>query len=115
MKKIIVSNGVHGAGKSTIGRLFVDRNRGFAYFPEIGGQLRREVSYNALQSKEDFDLEVIKRELARDEQLLISPNTPVVETWHIGNMAYALARNPQLFLIYKEALTRPYNYLNRLE
>lgn len=106
MKKILVFNGVHGAGKSTIARLFVERNRGFAYFPEIGGQLRREVSYNALHSKEDFDLEVMKREMARDKQLLIDPKTPVVETWHIGNMAYALARNPQLFEVYRGAITK---------
>lgn len=94
MKKIIVFNGVHGAGKSTLAQLFVERNQGFAYFPEIGGQLRQEVSYNALQSKEDFDLEVMKRELRRDAQLFTDPKTPVVEIWHIGNMAYALARNP---------------------
>lgn len=106
MKKILVFNGVHGAGKSTIARLFVERDRGFAYFPEIGGQLRREVSYNALQSKEDFDLEVMKREMARDKQLLIDPKIPVIETWHIGNMAYALARNPHLFPNYREGLSK---------
>jgi len=106
MKKIIVFNGIHGAGKSTMARLFVERNQGFAYFPEIGGQLRQEVSYNAFQSKEDFDLEVMKRELARDKQLLIDPKSPVVETWHIGNMAYILARNPHLFPSYQEAFNK---------
>lgn len=68
--------------------------------------MRQEVSYNALQSKEDFDLEVMKRELARDKQLLIDPKTPVVETWHIGNLAYALARNPHLFPNYREDLNK---------
>lgn len=106
MKKILVFNGVHGSGKSTIARLFVENNQGFTYFPEIGGQLRQEVSYNALQSKEDFYLEVMRRELVRDEQLLISSNTSVVETWHIGNLAYVLTRNPQLSSLYREALTR---------
>lgn len=106
MKKIVVFNGIHGAGKSTVARLFAERNGGFTYYPEIGGQLRQEVSYNALQSKEDFDLEVMRRELARDRQLFIDPKIPLVETWHVGNMAYALTRNPHLFPSYQKDLNK---------
>jgi hypothetical protein len=103
MKEILVFNGVHSSGKSTLAQSFSREHEGFTYFHEIGGQLRQEVTYNALESGESFDIEVMKREIARDYEILNCTNTPLVETWHLGNMAYALTRAPKLFDKYKIA------------
>lgn len=109
-KKIIVFNGVHGAGKSTLVKALAKQNNQFVAYPEIGRQVREEVTYNALESGEDFDREVIRRELAQDQHLITVPHVPLVETWHIGNLGYMQARTPHLMdeytcLLRKQLLT----------
>lgn len=107
MKEIVVFNGIHGAGKTTLAEALIASSPDlFEFFFEIGGRLRQEVSYNALIKREEFDSLVMKRELARDEALLICPRIPVVETWHIGNLAYAQVRSPQMVDGYRQALER---------
>jgi dephospho-CoA kinase len=102
-KPIVVANGPHGTGKTTVSRV-VSQDTGSRYLEEIGGQLRKEVDYNAIESTVDFDREVMRRELLRDHQLLRAPNseTYIVETWHTGNIAYALKRSPSLAASYIE-------------
>ena len=94
MRDIIVLNGKHQAGKTTLGTMLLERSNNFTFFPEIGGQLRHEVAYNSLESSEPFDREVMRRELARSQEILQCPKIPVVETWHPGNIAYAEQRSP---------------------
>lgn len=106
MKKIFVFNGVHGSGKSTLAKLITQQNKDLVYFHEIGGQLRQEVEYNSLQSSEDFDNEVMRRELLRDNQLFSCLGTPVVETWHTGNIGYVAARSPRLLDDCKRLLSK---------
>ncbi len=103
-KRIIIFNGVHGAGKSALAEEVVARDNRFAFYPEIGRQVREEVTYNALQSSEPFDREVMRRELARDLKLAQEPKIPLVETWHIGNIGYLYARSPQLIDEYRGQL-----------
>lgn len=105
--KIIVTNGQHGAGKTTIGR-FVAGALNSIFASEIGGALRQEVSYNALESATDFDREVMRRELLRDHELRENPIAApyVVETWHTGNLAYALLRSPELASAYLDELRK---------
>lgn len=100
-KKILVMNGHHGTGKTTIGRL-VSQKFGNRFLEEIGGRLREEVAYGTLDSKTDFDREVMRRELLRDHQLLRTQTTdiPIIETWHTGNIAYAMKRSPDLIAFY---------------
>lgn len=105
-KRIIVVNGIHGAGKSSLAEDLVQHDRRFVFFPEIGRQVRSEVTYNALESGEPFDRVVMTRELARDEILLKETAIPIVETWHIGNIAYLHARTPRLIDEYKEHLQK---------
>lgn len=98
MKDIVVLNGIHTAGKSTIGSE-LGKRCGFSYYPEIGKVIRQEWeaqtgSLGAPAALSDaFDLEVMTRESDRDAVLLTDPNLPIVETWHTGNMAYLIARN----------------------
>jgi len=105
MKTIYVFNGRHGAGKTTLAKNLAERYPDiFAFYPEIGRQVREEVSYNALQSGMDFDIEVMRRELERDHNLLTETKIPLVETWHIGNIGYLAARSPDLIPEYKTYL-----------
>ena len=104
---IVILNGIHGAGKTTHGRMLKSLRPGeFSYFPEIGGQLRSEVDYNMLKSGVAFDMEVMRRELDRDRDLQTCLNMPVVETWHVGNLAYILERSPTLAQPAKETLEK---------
>ncbi|HKZ41260.1 MAG TPA: hypothetical protein VJ044_09890 [Candidatus Hodarchaeales archaeon] len=106
-KPILILNGIHGAGKTTHGRMLKSLRPGeFSYFPEIGGQLRSEVDYNMLKSGVAFDMEVMRRELDRDRDLQTCLNMPVVETWHVGNLAYILERSPTLAQPAKETLEK---------
>lgn len=54
------------------------------------------------QPVRNFDIEVMKRELIRDVDVANCKEIPIVETWHIGNMAYILSRNRDLFLRYSK-------------
>lgn len=103
MKKIIVLVGIHGSGKSTLGRKL--EKEGFPFFSEIGAELRKYSSCNVSQKQEDFDALVMKRELERDKQIECLDSIPVIESWHIGNIAFAEARNSSNILYqYKRKL-----------
>jgi len=104
VKQIIVVNGIHASGKSTLAQALAKAVPGLKYFHEIGGELRQQVQFNALASVEAFDQEVMRRELSRDCKLVALRETPVVETWHIGNMAYVATRSPQLLGQYRKIL-----------
>lgn len=104
MKKILVFNGIHGSGKSTLATKLGLNSSQFTYFYEIGGKLRTQVDYNTVSSGIEFGREVMNREFTRDAELLNSPTIPVVETWHIGNLAYVMARSPELLNEYKTKL-----------
>lgn len=105
-KKIVVFNGVHGAGKSTIVQALAAQKSQFVAYPEVGRLIREEVTYNALESGEAFDREVIKRELAQDSILTTVTHVPLVETWHIGNLGYMQARTPHLIEEYTAILEK---------
>ncbi len=110
-KQIVVTNGPHGAGKTTIGRMLSDQLK-IPHISEVGGQLRQEVAYNTLESSKDFDREVMRRELLRDHEILRDKTSQsfILETWHTGNLAYALQRSPEIFQNYinefKKQITR---------
>lgn len=103
-KQIFVLNGIHGSGKTVLGQFLAQNDQRFAYFPEIGWQVRKEVDYNSLESGEKFDLEVMRRELERDKLIISEPKIPLVETWHTGNIGYVAARSPRILDQYTEAL-----------
>ncbi len=103
-KQIFVLNGIHGSGKTSLAQHLVQNDQRLAYFPEIGRQLREEVEYNCLQSGEEFDLEVMRRELERDAYLISEPRIPLVETWHFGNIGYVAARSQGILDRYTRAL-----------
>lgn len=102
-KDIVVILGVHGSGKTTIGK-FLNSN-GFAYFGEIGNDLRKTCSCNVLDSCYLFDREIMMKEIERDQVLLSQKRTPAIETWHIGNIAFSrIRKNKEIAKEYEKRL-----------
>jgi len=106
MKQIIVLNGVHQAGKSTMGARLAGAFPGFSFYGELGADVRSRIGGSPTDHDEGFDREVIRVECARDRLLLGTAIVPIVETWHIGNMAYALERSPRLGSLYERLVRR---------
>jgi thymidylate kinase len=103
----IVIVGCYASGKSTLARQLSLMPK-FQYFTEVGGELRASSMCRSSQSCSIFDELVMFRELERDKMLLESLNEKknlVLEQWHIGNIAYAKVRNPQV----------AQNYISRLK
>lgn len=99
----IVLIGPHGAGKSTLGRMLATR-LGCPFEHEIGERLRREALQkdahaHAAKPQGDFDRVVMEEELKRDAACR-EPCTRVIETWHLGNLAYARLRSPEVAVRY---------------
>lgn len=91
--------GPHGAGKTSLGRALADAT-GWTFHDEIGKHLagdpaHRPPGVGPADPQRNFDLEVFAREVARD--LAFATEEPdrirIVETWHAGNLAYALLRS----------------------
>lgn len=113
MKKIFVFNGIHGSGKTTLAEnLALQHPETYVFYPEVGRKLREEVDYNSLESGEDFDRVVMRRELERDKFLLAETRIPLVETWHIGNIGYLAARSPQLITEYEVTLRKQLGFFD---
>lgn len=94
----LVLLGPHGAGKTTLGTALARAlHRPFA--AEVGRLLAEDPQWRpagalAKDHQSHFDAEVFYRELQRDAASLGTPR--VVETWHPGNLAYALLRSPDV-------------------
>lgn len=115
----IILIGPHSSGKSTLGRALADA-LGVPFDDEIGRHLRDELlaqdaSKDAMCRVTGFDDAVFERELARDALALERPATGpwlrVVETWHPGNLSYAMARDPGasrfMYAAHQAILRRP--------
>jgi len=103
VKNIKVLLGMHGSGKTMIGNYL--HFLGFSYFNEIGTDLRKRCGCNVLDSCFLFDREIMVSEAERDS-ILLRKRKPVIESWHIGNIAFARARNNESVVD---------NYINLLE
>ena len=105
--KTIAFIGAHGSGKSTLGRKLASC-LGWHFHDEIGERLRREKLAESLENHAqrcipNFDRQIMEAELQRD---LCQTFPRVVETWHPGNLAYALARSPDVHRQYAPLLKK---------
>jgi len=95
----IVLTGPHGAGKTTVGTALAGR-LGVRFDEEIGRVLRERAlaadpGASAWRPDPAFDAAVFEAERARDEARA-AERLRVIETWHIGNLAYAEQRSPEV-------------------
>lgn len=77
---------------------------GFEAHFEIGRKLRKRVDFSFSDKVEWFDQQVLNEEVKRDAQLSSYSRPLAVETWHIGNIAFALERSPEVAARYKQLL-----------
>src|ERR1035437_7590229 len=102
---LVVLLGVHGSGKTTLGRALIEL--GFTFYREIGSDLRARVEYSVNDRVDAFDRHVHQEEKARDAAIIASGPTGiiVIETWHLGNLAFAQARRSDMVRTYREEMT----------
>lgn len=86
--------GPHTAGKTSIIKRLKDENIVPLIGTEIGKQLFYQRKFHPQMQKENFELDVMGHELARDRFFIKNNTVAVIETWHPGNVAYAAVRNP---------------------
>lgn len=100
MNKLFYICGPHCSGKTTIiNRLKRDGITVFAG-SEIGKDFYYERKKNGFETalvNKEFEYEVANAEISRDIIMSESEGLNVVETWHPGNLAYILERNPKIF------------------
>ena len=110
---IVCLLGIHTSGKTTIGEKL--HLLGLPYYPEIGNELIQTVDFSSPETVEWFDREIMKRELERDNSFLsLGVEAAVVETWHVGNIAYAEIRTPSVASEYKALLKEQFLKYNPL-
>jgi len=91
--------GPHCSGKtSIITRLIEDGIISFGG-TEIGKDFyyaRKNEGFDTEKVGFDFEFEVTNAEIARDEMIYKNKGIAVLETWHPGNLAYIIKRNPSI-------------------
>jgi len=110
---IICLLGIHASGKTTIGEKLC--SLGLPYYLEIGKELIRTVDFSSPEAALRLDRQIMKDEMERDGSFLSEGvKAAVVETWHIGNIAYAQIRTPSVANSYKALLKEQLNKYNPL-
>jgi len=101
-RPFIAVTGMHASGKSTATAYLA--SLGYFVHAELGWALRQHQLFEDPDSRtligsqlEWFDNLVLEAELQRDDFLASFSALPhCVETWHLGNLAYASVRSPGL-------------------
>jgi nicotinamide riboside kinase len=108
MKEILIFNGIHSAGKSTLAQLLAHKT-GHPFYKELGHEILQSHNFQLFP---ELDQTIMDQELARDTELLQVPTLPIVETWHIGNLAYAQLRDKDTYKIYLQALDQVLQHIS---
>jgi len=99
-KLVIVLMGLPASGKTKLGKLLEAIE--FHVLPEAAEVLRSKGWVLGEKASPEFDRKVMSIELARDYRFVRSNRrVQVVETWHIGDISYALARSSPIAPHYK--------------
>mgnify|MGYP001080623192 CR=1 FL=1 len=99
-KTVVALVGLPSSGKTILGN-FLELS-GFRFLPEVAEALRQRGATVGEKAGFDFDRKVMQMEFRRDHYFLCSSHTVlIVETWHLGNIAYATARSSPIVRTYK--------------
>jgi len=100
-KVIIALIGLPSSGKTLLGKYL--KNLGYCFRTEVAGTLISQGFTAGEKADQDFDKKVMRMEFSRDNLFCLSNSiVQVVETWHPGNMAYAMARSSPIVRQYKD-------------
>lgn len=94
MSDAIFLCGAHCAGKTSMLKALTEAHVLDGWQFEIGKDLFYKRKLKTAIQGEAFELEVTDRELQRDAELIRAAGLIGIETWHPGNLAYAMIRNP---------------------
>ncbi len=94
--KIIFFAGPHCSGKSSILKSLYKNHFLTEWGPEIGKELFYQRCFDTEVQDEAFEYEVSEREVKRDIGYAKKQGIIGIETWHPGNLAYAMVRNPSM-------------------
>lgn len=94
MGKFVFVCGPHGSGKSTILKSLYERGVISQCELEIGKELYYKKQFKTEEQGYEFEKKVTEMELERDLSLVGREGNIGVETWHPGNLAYVVLRNP---------------------
>lgn len=92
---IIYFCGPHGSGKTTILHTLYEKGFFSSIGSEIGKDLFYQDKFDTERQDEKFELTVSYKELERDKNFVNEHGVIGIETWHPGNLAYAMERNPR--------------------
>jgi hypothetical protein len=111
VRKLVISLiGLPSSGKTTIGKFL--RNSGYELLPEAASIFISKGYEGGERARPEFDRKIMDFEFARDYRFYHSTHSvQIVETWHIGNLAYAMARDSFIVNEYKRAFTQTLNDL----
>jgi len=99
-KTVVALVGLPSSGKTILGS-FLELS-GFRFLTEVAEAFRLTGVTVGEKATSDFDRKVMQIEFRRDKCFLRSNNTVlIVETWHPGNLAYAIARSSPVVGTYK--------------
>ncbi len=117
--RFVVVNGMHASGKTTSAQLL--SAYGYLAHGEIGRALRLSMIHNGdrvpLVGRDlnQFDEMILALELRRDRSIAQMPELPhCVETWHVGNLAYASVRSPGLVADFERSFVDQTNLFDPL-
>ena len=94
--KAIFLCGPHTSGKTSILKRLKEEHFFQRIELEIGKELYYQRKFSTERQGEDFEREVTRLELERDRKITEVDHFVGIETWHPGNLAYAMVRNPHM-------------------
>lgn len=102
--KLLVLAGLPSCGKTTVGK-DVAKDLDMEFLRESAEYLIDDGYGPGAYASEEFDQKILEYELNRDQELLMAKGAGfIVESWHIGNYSYCLARNSAIAKKYEEVL-----------
>lgn len=119
-RPLVVLTGIHASGKSTVANFL--SQIGYLSHAELGWALRQDHFYKTPNATmligddlEWFDKSIMAAELKRDHFINSFTELPhCIETWHIGNLAYASVRSPNLYSALKKRVIKQVKIFNPL-
>lgn len=92
--RVIFFCGPHCSGKSSLLESLYKEGWFSFLGKEIGKELFYQRKFSTEEQDEQFEFEVSSEELKRDAKYAKMRGLIGIETWHPGNLAYAMVRNP---------------------